>query len=65
MMPAKYRKAVGRNFEKGLDMLLISTGFTLLVGAIFSGFRASALLLTGTLVVTFVVLTVFSVITSK
>lgn len=64
MLPVKFRRALGRHFDKGLDMLLVAIGFTLLVGAIFGELRTSALRLTVTLVVTLSILFTASILYS-
>lgn len=55
MIPQQFRMAVGRNFEKGLDILLLATGVAILVGAMSNTVRASALWLLATLVLSTVV----------
>lgn len=65
MLPAKYRKAVGRNFERGLDLLLVATGVALLVGAVFSEIRTSAIALAVTLVISLVALIVAFTVYSR
>jgi uncharacterized membrane protein AbrB (regulator of aidB expression) len=51
MIPKQFRMAVGRDFDKGLDILVVATGIAILVGAMSNTVRASAPWLLGTLVV--------------
>ena len=50
MIPEQFRIAVGRNFDKGLNILVLATGIAILVGAMSNTVRASAPWLLGILV---------------